>query len=105
MECKWFLDVAEFYGYEYVGEHSATSLWEKGYRPFHKDSAHEIFKIRDGENIRFQDDVELHRFLNAAGVPYSAIYVNKTELMNNPRPLECLLVLSAYMRYASGKTE
>lgn len=103
LECDWYRDIAEYYGYQYVGEYTTEEMRNMGYYPIRQDSPHKIYKLRCGENVEFQDEVELHRFSNRAGVPYSTITVNRFELMNNPRPLEYLIVLSAYMRYAVGK--
>lgn len=48
------------------------------------DSEHEVFT----DDLLKRYGAELHRFTNAAGVPYSAIYRNGIEEMSDPRERE-----------------
>lgn len=48
------------------------------------DSEHEVFT----DDLLKRYGAELHRFTNAAGVPYSAIYRNCVEEMSDPRERE-----------------
>lgn len=48
------------------------------------DSVHEVLT----DDLLNRYDVELHRFTNAAGVPYSAIYRAGVEGMSDPRERE-----------------
>lgn len=48
------------------------------------DSEHEVFT----DDLLRRYGAELHRFTNAAGVPYSAIYRNGIEEMSDPRERE-----------------
>ena len=51
--------------------------------PF-RDSPHEVYT----DDLLRLYDAELHRFTNAAGVEYSAIYRNGIEEMSDPRERE-----------------
>ena len=51
--------------------------------PF-RDSPHEVYT----DDLLRLYDAELHRFTNAAGVAYSAIYRNGVEEMSDPRERE-----------------
>ena len=44
--------------------------------------------IAESTSIHLDEGVELHRFLNAAGTPYSAIYVNSVEIYSCEREHE-----------------
>lgn len=48
------------------------------------DTAHEVFT----DDLLKRYGAEIHRFTNAAGVPYSAIYRNGFEEMSDPREHE-----------------
>ena len=50
-----------------------------------EDSPHEVYSI---DGLLDRHAVTLHRFDNAAGVPYSAVYRNGVEEMSDPRERE-----------------
>lgn len=49
-----------------------------------RDSAHEVYS----NDLFKRDNIELHRFCNAKGVAYSAIYRGNYEEMSAPRESE-----------------
>ena len=51
------------------------------------DTMHEVV-----EGVRLKGGAKLHRFTNAGGVPYSAIYLGNVECWNDPRSEENRLV-------------
>lgn len=57
------------------------------------DSVHEVLT----DDLLSRYDVELHRFTNAAGVPYSAIYRGGVEEMSSERDGEAVM-LEAFRR-------
>lgn len=52
------------------------------------DSEHEVFT----DDLLKRYGAELHRFTNAAGVPYSAIYRNGIEEMSDPQERESNMI-------------
>lgn len=59
-----------------------------------EDSPHEVYSI---DGLLDRHAVTLHRFDNAAGVPYSAVYRNGVEEMSAERERESVM-LAAFRR-------